>query len=255
MDLSETTELPAASARSPAASDGAPLQASPAVDPQASRSGGQAHDQCDQCGAAVDPLQRYCVVCGAHLKRADDPAARYFSRATGRAKTSRAAGRTQSATRSGGRWRGLGIALVLALIPVAAAIGVTAGRSSNNGDAKLIQALARRQPTVTVNGGATAGAATATAGGASTGNSSRHKAAHVKVTSAKATTAAKPKSSTGGGSGTSTTSNGSVHRITGSKPTKSEEQQGAAATQQVQKSTGKNYVNSQQSLPSQVVVP
>jgi hypothetical protein len=255
MDLSETRELPAPSPRSPAASDSAGLHASPAAGPQAAQSDGQARDQCDQCGAAVDHLQRYCVVCGAHLKRANDPAARYFSRATGRAKTQRAGGRTQPAARSGGRWRGLGIALVLALIPVAAAIGVTAGRSSNNGDAKLIQALARRQPSVTVNGGPTAGAATTAAGGASTGNSSRHKVAHVKVTSAKATTAAKPKSSSGGASGTSTTSNGSVHRITGSKPTKSEEQQGAEATQKVQKSTGKNYVNSQQSLPSQVVVP
>ena len=193
----------------------------------------------------------------AYVSRADDPAARYFSRVTARARTGRAAGRTQSAARSGGRWRGLGIALVLALIPVAAAIGVTAGRSSNNGDSKLIQALARRQPTVTVNGvngAGTAGTATAAAAGASTGNSSHHKVAHVKVSSPRAT-AAKAKSSTGGGSGNSTTANGSVHRITGSKPTKSEEQQGAAATQKVQKSTGKNYVNSQQSLPSQVVVP
>lgn len=255
MELSETRELPAPSSRPAAASESPGIQPRPAVDPHdAGSSGSQAHDQCDQCGAAVDRLQRYCVVCGAHLKRADDPAARYFSRVTARARTGRAAGRTQSAARSGGRWRGLGIALVLALIPVAAAIGVTAGRSSNNGDSKLIQALARRQPTVTVNGAGTAGTATAAAAGASTGNSSHHKVAHVKVSSPRAT-AAKAKSSTGGGSGNSTTANGSVHRITGSKPTKSEEQQGAAATQKVQKSTGKNYVNSQQSLPSQVVVP
>jgi hypothetical protein len=252
MDLSETRELPATSPWSATASETAGIQAGTGVD-DAQSGGGKAHDQCDQCGAAVDHLQRYCVVCGAHLKRADDPAARYFSRATARARTPRAAGATQSAARTGGRWRGLGIALVLALIPVAAAIGVTAGRSSNNGDAKLIQALARRQPTVTVNGAGTAGAATATAA-QSTGNSSRHKAAHAKVSSSSATTA-RASSATGGGSGTSTTSNGSVHRITGSKPTKSEEQQGAEATQKVQKSTGKNYVNSQQSLPSQVVVP
>ena len=43
----------------------------------------------------------------------------------------------------------------------------------------------------------------------------------------------------------STTRNGSVGQITGFKATKTEEQQGASATQRVQKSTGKSYVNTQ----------
>jgi hypothetical protein len=53
----------------------------------------------------------------------------------------------------------------------------------------------------------------------------------------------------------SKTQNGSAQQITGFKPTKSQEQQGASATKQVQKSTGKSYVTGQNNLPSQVVVP
>ena len=52
-----------------------------------------------------------------------------------------------------------------------------------------------------------------------------------------------------------TTQNGSVTQIAGSKPTQAQEQQGAQATQQVQKSTGKSYVNGQSGLPATVVVP
>ena len=48
---------------------------------------------------------------------------------------------------------------------------------------------------------------------------------------------------------------GTVTQIAGSKPTKAQEQQGAQATQKVQKSTGKSYVNQQNNLPGTVVVP
>ena len=236
MDLDQTQEmrvLPAAVA--------APVPAADAAD---------AFQRCDQCGAPADDDQRYCVVCGTHLRHASDPAARYFSDATARSR----GGRTDGARAPSGRARrrpvGLGTALVLALIPVAAAIGVVAGRASNNGDTKLIQALARDQGAATVS--STAGRHAASLAGA--GATRRHSHAQAKAASKKGSS--KNSSSTkGAGKVISTTKYGSAQQISGFKATNSDKQQGAKDTQQVQKSTGKSYVNSQNNLPSQVVVP
>ena len=197
---------------------------------------GDAHVRCDLCGAPVDDRQRYCVVCGAHLKHAYDPAARYLSQTAPRARTARAGSGQQ---RPAGRSRGVGLAIVLALIPVAAAIGVLAGRSSSNQDAQLIRELARRQGAVTVAG-------------------ATPRAAHVvarRAHSARVTASHRHARTTRASKTVSTTRYGSIGQIAGFKPTNAQKQQGAAATQQVQKSTGKSYVNKQSNLPPQVVVP
>jgi hypothetical protein len=199
--------------------------------------------RCDECEAPVDDAQRYCVVCGAHRRHVADPAARYLSQVTARTRSARspAAGRTLRRARS----RGLGIALALCLIPVAAALGVVIGRSSNNGDAQLIQALARRQAQTLMVGAGSAGGATSA--GASTATSSARGAAKKATRGHRSTTRAH--------AAVTQTNNGPVSQVTGFKATKSQEQQGAAVTQKVQKSTGKAYVNQQTNLPSQVVVP
>jgi hypothetical protein len=207
--------------------------------------------QCDECGAPVDKDQRYCVSCGAHRRHVNDPAARYLSQATARSRTSKGAATARKAPRGGARSRGVGLALAIALIPVAAAAGVIAGRSSNNNDAKLIQALDRRQPAAAVT--STATVPTAAAASASThAKAAAHAKAkhHAKKSASNATPSVK-----NAGKVISKTANGSAQQITGFKPTQSQEQQGAAATKKVQKSTGKSYVTGQNNLPSQVVVP
>jgi hypothetical protein len=205
---------------------------------------------CDHCGAPTDQDQRYCVVCGAQLRNASDPAARYFNKAAGRSRAQTATPPVTGSRPSASRWGGLGVALMLALIPAAAAIGVEVGRSSNNGDTQLIHALARHQGTVTVSGAPTT-AASQTAAAATT----KHAKASKHVASPKTSSTKSTPTTKGGGKVLSKTSNGSAQQISGFKATKSDEQQGAKATQQVQKSTGKSYVNQQSSLPSQVVVP
>jgi hypothetical protein len=211
--------------------------------------GAETYEQCDECGAPVDTGQRYCVACGAHRRHVSDPAARYLSQATPRSRPSRPA-TTHRTPRSGGRSRGLGVALALALIPVVAAIGVIVGRSSNNGDAALIQALARHQ-SATVTGSAPAASTTSAA--AAPGTTARHGTAQRSKT---AKASGKRTSSTAtAGKASSTTRFGSVTQIAGSKPTQAQVQQGAQATQNVQKSTGKSYVNQQTNLPGTVVVP
>jgi hypothetical protein len=136
---------------------------------------------------------------------------------------------------------------MLAVIPVAAAVGVAVGRSSNGDDAKLIQALARHQTAVVTTSSAASSPPGTAAAARSTGRTSAsagHK--HRKGSTSSTHKAAKADAST---------QYGTVTQIAGSKPTKAQEQQGAQATQKVQKSTGKSYVNQQNNLPGTVVVP
>jgi hypothetical protein len=243
MDLSEIGHAPPAPGGDATTAPTAPMAAI------ASQSA-TTYQQCDECAAPVDTDQRYCVSCGAHRRNVNDPAARYLGHATSRSRTTRAvAGGTRS-RRAGGGMRGLGVALLLALIPAVAAVGVLVGRSSNNQDAKLIQAVMRSEaaratsstaaaPTVTTTAGSTSGTGQAGARGAKS-----RKRSSAKASSAKSRQAA-----------SSTTKFGSVSQIAGAKPTKAQEQQGAQDAQKVQKSTGKTYVNGQSSLPGTVVVP
>ena len=214
---------------------------------------------CDECGAPVDPDQRYCVVCGAHRRNVNDPAARYLSHASARSRRSGRAAPAQRALRPGGaRW--LALALAIALIPAAAAVGVIAGRSSNNDDSKLIHALNQHQSaanqTTTVqakSGSGQSSAAVSSNQGSGKSSSSRSK------TSTKGHGSGSG-SGKGGGSGspkkhgTSSQGGGADDSTSDLKATKAKEQQGSQATQKVQKSTGSNYVNGQNGLPGVVVV-
>jgi hypothetical protein len=241
--LQDAPTMPFAPGPGPVDREAAPGGASPAA---------ETYQQCDECGAPVDKDQRYCVACGAHRRHVNDPAARYLNQATARSRTGRAAAAGKRTPQSGGRSRGLGTALVLALIPVVAAIGVMVGRSSNNNDAKLIQQLAKRQAAVvtTPAAGAARTVRVATpAGTAAAAGRTRHRA---KTSKRSGTSTSATKNA---GKVLSTTQNGSVTQIAGSKPTQAQEKQGAQVTQQVQKSTGKSYVNGQSSLPGTVVVP
>ncbi|MGZ4231232.1 MAG: hypothetical protein ACXVUE_11490 [Solirubrobacteraceae bacterium] len=122
------------------------------------------YEQCEQCGAAVDRAQRYCVSCGTRRRHVRDPATRYMSSATSR---SRAASSTvlrkSGATRRERRSYSLGLALALAVIPLAVGLGVLVGRASNSGDDKLIAALRAQKPEVITTGGGAAATAATTA--------------------------------------------------------------------------------------------
>jgi hypothetical protein len=126
--------------------------------------------RCDDCGAAVDSVQRYCVVCGAHRRGVRDPAARYLSEASARGRlTTRAAARpvARAARR---RTLSTGTALLLALIPAAGVAGYVIGDSGSSAPAPA--AAAHHQ---TVKGGSGTGSAArsrGTAPGASRGTAS-----------------------------------------------------------------------------------
>jgi SPOR domain len=127
-----------------------------------------AYQRCDQCSSPVDDAQRYCVVCGARNKRAEDPVGRYLAVATSRSRAARA---SRPVSRSTRRAAGLGTALVIAVIPVALALGVIVGRANSGGDAKLIAALRAQKTTVVTTvaaGGAIPGAGAGAGAGATT---------------------------------------------------------------------------------------
>src|ERR1700743_493569 len=90
-----------------------------------------AFTQCEECGVPVDHDQRYCVNCGAHRRHVTDPAARYFTAATARARSS-ARVASPSAAASPRRSSGLAAAALLAVIPVAVAVGVAVGITASS---------------------------------------------------------------------------------------------------------------------------
>lgn len=111
--------------------------------------------RCDQCSSPVDQGQRYCVVCGSRNKRAKDPVATYLGVATSR---SRAATQSRPGIARRRRTAGLGTAAVIAVIPLAVALGVIVGRDSAGSNAKQFEAALRAQkaPIVRILGGGTA---------------------------------------------------------------------------------------------------
>ena len=126
------------------------------------------YEKCEQCQSPVDANQRYCVVCGAHRRHVYDPAARFLADATSRSRSASRIARGPVAPKP--RTHGLGLALVLAAIPIAVAAGVLLGDRGNDPNSKLLAALRAQKPTVVnvQSGGTASGATTASTSGAVT---------------------------------------------------------------------------------------
>src|SRR5213080_184782 len=89
------------------------------------------YEPCEECGAPMDPQQRYCVNCAARRGNGANPSSRYFAAMSKRARPPlvRPAAAKQSPT---SRAAAVGF---FALLPIAVVIGVAIGRgSSSEGD-------------------------------------------------------------------------------------------------------------------------
>lgn len=121
-----------------------------------------AYEPCDECGSPTDQQQRFCVSCGANLRRPGDPVNRYFASTAAVRRVARATVRPAGPPprrRTESRW----IAAAFALLPIAAGLGIAIGRGNDEADANLLAALkAQKAPVVNVGGGA-GGLATTTA--------------------------------------------------------------------------------------------
>ena len=196
-------------------------------------------ETCDQCQAPLDARQRYCVICGTHRSGADDPVARYLAAAR-RARSTPPPSPQPARTAGGAR-----LAAAIALVPVAAALGVLVGRGDTS-DQQLVNALkVQKAPVVTVvPGGTTAGAPGTTAATGGTGSS--------KAGGSGPESAA---SSAKGGEVIARTQYGTARKLEGSKPSAGQVAESKKAIKKIIESKGKAYVESQRGLPDQIVIP
>jgi hypothetical protein len=190
------------------------------------------YEPCEECGAPLDPQQRYCVNCAARRGNGANPASRYFAAMSKRARRPLAPPTPKPA--SGSRAAAVGF---FALLPIAVALGVVVGRSgAGGGDSEaLLRALRNQEAAVaSASGGQTT---TASAG------AKRRKQAKAKKTTAK-----------GGGKALARTSNGTVHQVTGFNPSQQKTEEDTALVEENPEQTGENYIKAQQNLPDVVVV-
>lgn len=191
-------------------------------------------EPCDQCQAPLDERQRYCVVCGTHRPNADDPVARYLAQS----RRLRTAPPAPQQPRSGGAR----LAAAIALIPLAAALGVLVGRGDSGDSARVLDALkVQKAPVVNVVGGA--GDATA----------SGTPAADAGATGA--TAGPSPTAGVRPGAVVARTTYGTARKLEGAKPTARQVQESRQALKKIIQAKGKDYVESQRGLPDQIVIP
>ncbi len=191
------------------------------------------YEPCEECGAAMDPQQRYCVECAARRGNGANPSSRYFA-AMSRKGRRPLTGPAKQAPGS----RAAAVAF-FALLPIAVALGVVVGRGgSGSGDNEaLLQALRKQEA-------ATASAAPATTG--STATASTGKAAK-KAKDLKA-------ADKNGGKVVAQTKNGAVHQVTGFKASKQQTEADTKLVEENPAQTGDNYIKAQQNLPDVIVV-
>jgi hypothetical protein len=194
----------------------------------------QAYEPCEECGAAMDPQQRYCVNCAARRGNGANPSSRYFAAMSKRARLPLV--RPTAKQSPTGRAAVVGF---FALLPIAVAIGVAIGHNGSGGgdEEALLKALQERQATAASTAAApTAGSTAATA-----------KAAKKNVKAGKAKD--KPEEKV-----VAHTDNGDVHEVTNFKASEEKEAEDTKLVEENPEQTGENYIKAQQNLPDVIVV-
>jgi hypothetical protein len=191
----------------------------------------QAIEPCEECGAPMDPQQRYCVNCAARRGNGANPSSRYFATMSKRSRRPLTGPPPKQSPTS----RAAAVAF-FALLPLAVGLGLVIGRGGSgedNSDA-LLQAL-RERPT------ATAGTVAA-AGNAATAQKAK-----------KAAKGAKGKSK-GEGKVVAHTENGDVHEVANFKASEQKEEEDTQIVAENPEQVGDDYIKAQQNLPDVIVV-
>lgn len=192
------------------------------------------YEPCEECGAPMDPQQRYCVNCAARRGNGANPSSRYFAAMSAKARKPLVGPKKEKAPASS-RAAAVGF---FALLPIAVALGVIVGRGGSDGgdNEALLQAL-RAQGATAATRAEAAGGATATAAGGK-------KAAKAK--SAKAEKKGEGK--------VEQTDNGEVHEVTNFKASKAKEETDTKLVEENPEQVGDDYIKAQQNLPDVIVV-
>jgi hypothetical protein len=188
------------------------------------------YEPCEECGAALDPQQRYCVNCAARRGNGANPASRYFAAMSKKAR--RPLTRPPAKAAPGSRAAAVGF---FALLPIAVALGVVVGRSDSGGadNEALLQALRQQE----------AAAVTASAGAAPAVTASAEKKAKAGKAPAK-----------GEGKVVAQTKNGAVHSVTNFKASEEKTEEDTQIVAENPEQTGDNYIKAQQNLPDVTVI-
>jgi hypothetical protein len=200
------------------------------------------YEPCEECGSPLDAQQRYCLECGARRGNGANPASRYFATMSKRARRP-LTGPPKRLPAS--RAAAVGF---FALLPIAVALGVVVGRSGSDSgnEAALLRALKSSEAqAATANAGAAAGQPTASAAKPN---------AKAKAKGGAKNSKAQKKLESEGGKALEKTKNGTVHQVTGYKPTKKKEEEDTKIVEENPEQTGENYIKAQQNLPDVVVV-
>lgn len=191
----------------------------------------QAFEPCEECGAPMDPQQRYCVECAARRGNGANPASRYFATMSKRSRRPL----TGPAPKPGISSRAAAVGF-FSLLPLAVALGVMVGRGGSgedNSDA-LLQALKERQATASVTAAPATGSAANTA-------------------KAKGKAQAKKDAKKGEGKVVAT-ENGDIHEVANFKASKQKEEEDTRIVEENPEQVGADYITAQQNLPDVVVV-
>lgn len=198
--------------------------------PLATRGG---YEPCEECGAAMDPQQRYCVECAARRGNGANPSSRYFATVNRKARRPLVG----PAKKPNPTSHAAAVAF-FALLPIAVALGVVVGRggSDNGSEEALIQALHKQESANTVAAAPTANPA------ASAGTKPAKKSKALK------------QADKNGGKVVAETKNGAVHQVTGFKTTQAKTEEDTKLVEENPAQTGDNYIKAQQNLPDVIVV-
>src|SRR4051794_4694158 len=191
------------------------------------------YESCEECGAPLDPQQRYCVNCAARRGNGANPSSRYFAMMSRRSRPPLVAPAPKQSPTS--RAAAVGF---FALLPIAVALGVVVGRSgSGEGDNQaLLNALRERQAAAATT--AAVPGATATAVKAKAGKKAAAKKSN-----------AKPREKV-----VAHTKNGDVHEVTDFHASQQKEAEDTKLVEENPEQTGENYIKAQQNLPDVIVV-
>jgi hypothetical protein len=211
----------------------------------------QGYEPCEECGAPLDPQQRYCVECAARRGNGSNPASRYFAAMS--KKSRRPLTKTQ-AKGSGGGSRAAAVGF-FALLPIAVALGVVVGRNGSSGNSNedaLLKALHQAEqqqvaaaPVVVEEAAPTTASTAKKAKGAAKGAKNGDKAGAKN----EAKNAAKS-----AGTNATKSKQGAVEKIETYKPSKEDVEEDTKLVEENPEQTGENYIKAQQNLPEVIVV-
>jgi hypothetical protein len=209
----------------------------------------QGLEPCEECGAPLDPQQRYCVECAARRGNGSNPASRYFAAMS---KKSRRPLTKGQAKQQGGGSRAAAVGF-FALLPIAVALGVVVGRSGSgdSNEEALLKALHQAEKQQVAAAPVEEEAAT-TPTKASEKNAKGKGGKGGDKESAKQN--AKKAEEASHGKVLNKTKNGTVHEVTGYEPTKETEEADTKIVEENPEQTGENYIKAQQNLPDVTVV-